>query len=290
MEHTLKYTFLKRNNFLHLFLSKKRKNMNKNMIVLVCLVILGLSCTRVPISNRRQLHLLPENQLILMSEDSYRQFLKANKVVPKTDTRAAMVEKVGKKIQAAVEEFMTSRAQSKRIKGFRWEYNLVDDRTINAWCMPGGKVVFYTGILDITQDEEGLAVVMGHEIAHAIARHGNERMSQQIAIQGGGLTLSVLTSQQPELTQTIFNQAYGVGSTLGSLAYSRKHETEADQLGLVFMAIAGYNPDAAPDFWRRMSSAGGGGVPELLSTHPSDATRISDIEKFLPEARKYYKK
>jgi len=155
--------------------------------------------------------------------------------------------------------------------------------------MPGGKVVVYTGILPVTQDEQSLAVVMGHEIAHAIARHGNERMSQGLALQLGGAALSVALSEKPALTRNIFLQSYGIGSTLGSLAYSRNHETEADKLGLVFMAMAGYDPQVAISFWERMAASGGQAPPEILSTHPSDATRISTLREFMPQAMKYYK-
>jgi len=252
------------------------------------LAIMLISCSKVPITGRRQLNLLSESQMIGMSLQSYDEFLKTNTKVDVSDPRTQMVKRVGEKISVAVETFLKKENQSKRIDGFKWEFNLVDDKLVNAWCMPGGKVVIYTGILPIAENEEGLAVVMGHEVAHAIARHGNERMSQQLAIQSGGLTLSVLLMQKPALTQDLFYQAYGIGSSLGSLAYSRKHESEADKLGLVFMALAGYNPDVTPGFWERMSDMGGDKPPELLSTHPSDETRISDIKAFLPEARKYY--
>jgi predicted Zn-dependent protease len=166
---------------------------------------------------------------------------------------------------------------------------VVNDNTVNAWCMPGGKVVVYTGILPVTQNDAGLAVVMGHEIAHAIARHGNERMSQAMAAQFGSMTLEVLTAQNPGAARDIFLQSVGMGSALGMLAYSRKHETEADKMGLVFMAMAGYDPREAPKFWQRMSQGGGQAPPELLSTHPSDETRMRDLENYMPEALKYYK-
>ena len=175
------------------------------------------------------------------------------------------------------------------MKDFKWEFNLVEDNTVNAWCMPGGKVVFYTGILPITKDEKGIAVVMGHEIAHAIARHGNERMSQGLALQGGGIALSLALSDKPELTQNLFQQAYGLGGQLGMLKYSRSHDSEADKMGLVFMAMAGYDPREAVEFWKRMAAQGGQKPPEFLSTHPSDDTRIKDLEDFMPEALKYYK-
>lgn len=259
-------------------------------VVYLVLAISLFGCSKVPISGRRQLNLLPESQMITMSVQQYGQFLGEHPKVPTSDTRTQMVQRVGNKIAKAVEEFLKKEHQTKRVEGFKWEFNLVDDKMVNAWCMPGGKVVVYTGILPVTKDEEGLAVVMGHEVAHAIARHGNERMSQQLALQGGGMTLGVLMSEKPELTQGIFQQAFGLGSTLGSLAFSRSHETEADKMGLVFMAMAGYNPDVAPDFWKRMGALGGNKPPEILSTHPHDDTRIADIKAFLPEARKYYKK
>jgi predicted Zn-dependent protease len=258
-------------------------------IVVLALVVGLLGCSKVPISGRRQLSLLPESQLITMSVQQYSAFISEHPKVPASNKNTQMVQRVGSKISKAVVEFLKTENQSKRVEGFNWEFNLVEDNMVNAWCMPGGKVVIYTGILPTTMNEEGLAVVMGHEVAHAIARHGNERMSQQLAIQGGGMTLSVLTSEKPELTQGIFQQAYGLGSQLGSLAYSRNHETEADKMGLVFMAMAGYNPDVAPDFWKRMAALGGAKQPELLSTHPSNETRIADIKAFLPEARKYFK-
>jgi len=178
---------------------------------------------------------------------------------------------------------------SSRVAGFEWQFNVVNDQTVNAWCMPGGKVVVYTGILPVTQDETGLAVVMGHEVSHAIARHGNERMSQGLALQFGGVALEVLTGENPGVARDLFLQVYGVGGALGMLSYSRKHETEADKLGLVFMAMAGYDPREAPKFWERMSQGGGQAPPEILSTHPSDQTRMRDLEAFMPEALKYYK-
>ena len=191
--------------------------------------------------------------------------------------------------RATITRFAKKHQQTKRIKDFKWEFNLVEDNTVNAWCMPGGKVVFYTGILPITKDEKGIAVVMGHEIAHAIARHGNERMSQGLALQGGGIALSLALSDKPELTQNLFQQAYGLGGQLGMLKYSRSHDSEADKMGLVFMAMAGYDPREAVEFWKRMAAQGGQKPPEFLSTHPSDDTRIKDLEDFMPEALKYYK-
>ncbi|MGZ4056314.1 MAG: M48 family metallopeptidase, partial [Bacteroidia bacterium] len=190
-----------------------------------------------------------------------------------------------------VEAFMKDKGLSSRLDGYKWEFNLVNQNEVNAWCMPGGKVVVYSGLLPVTQTEPALACVMGHEIAHAVARHGNERMSQGLLVQAGGAALSVALSEKPQLTQDLFMQSYGLTSQLGMLKYSRTHESEADKMGIIFMAMAGYDPTEAVAFWDRMAkSTGGNAPPELLSTHPSDETRIADIKAFLPEAMKYYKK
>lgn len=247
------------------------------------------SCSKVPITGRRQMKLLPETKLITMANTEYNKFLAANTVLPGTDSSTILVKKVGNKISTEITKYLTAQKQTKRISGFKWEFNVVKSNTVNAWCMPGGKVVVYTGLLPVTQTEAGLAVVMGHEIAHAIAQHGNERMSQQLAIQMGGTALAVAMETQPGQTANIFNQVYGVSSTLGALAYSRKHESEADKLGLCFMAMAGYDPNAAVAFWERMSKTGGS-APQLLSTHPSDESRIKDIKAYMPKAMKFYKK
>ena len=254
------------------------------------LIIWLISCSKVPITGRKQVSLLPESKLIDMSLTSYNSFLSENKVASNTQSNSKMVKTVGSKIAQAVEKYMKESGQSKRIRNYNWEFNLVNDNTVNAWCMPGGKVVVYTGLLPVTKNETGLAVVMGHEIAHAIARHGNERMSQQILVQLGGVGLSVALSQKPTQTQDIFLQSYGAGSALGILGYSRKHESEADKMGLVFMAMAGYNPEEAVGFWERMASSGGAKPPQLVSTHPSDEKRISDIREFMPTAMSYYNK
>lgn len=247
------------------------------------------SCSTVPITGRKQLNLLPESELMSMSLTQYSQFLNENKVVQNTN-QSEMVVRVGKQIATAVETYLREHGMKDRAKDFAWEFNLVQDDTPNAWCMPGGKVVVYSGILPITRDETGLAVVMGHEIAHAVARHGNERMSQQMGIQLGGAALSVAIDEKPDATQNIFMAAYGVGSqVLLSLPYSRTHESEADKMGLIFMAMAGYNPREAVDFWQRMSQLGGQKPPEFLSTHPADQTRVNDLKAFMPQALKYYK-
>ncbi len=260
------------------------------LLASLTLVVFSWSCSRVPITNRRQFNLLPESELMAMSLTEYKKVLNSSQLVPDADPNTAMVKRIGGKISAAITNYLNTHKNAKRVRGFKWEFNLIkDDKTVNAWCMPGGKVCVYTGLLPVSKDENGLAVVMGHEVAHAIARHGNERMSQQISLQLGGTALSVAMSQQPEKTQQIFNQCYGVGTTLGALAYSRKHETEADKLGLVFMALAGYDPETAVGFWERMAASSSGAPPQFLSTHPSSQTRIKDIKAFMPTAKKYYK-
>lgn len=245
------------------------------------------ACSKVPITGRKQMNMLPESELITIASTNYAQFLSEHEKL--TDVRAVRIRKVGMKISAAVTAYMKKHGLSKRIKGYNWEFSLVEDELVNAWCMPGGKVVFYTGILPITLNDTGIAVVMGHEIAHAIARHGNERMSQSLVIQTGAATLGAATSQESAKTQNLFNQSYGLASTLGMLKYSRKHETEADKMGLAFMAMAGYKPEAAIGFWERMSAGSAGAPPELLSTHPHGETRIKEIKEYLPEAMKYFK-
>lgn len=202
----------------------------------------------------------------------------------------AMIKRVGTKIQAAVEKYLADNGYSAMLEGYAWEFNLIESDDANAWCMPGGKVAFYTGILPICEDETGVAVVMGHEIAHAIAEHGNERMSQSMMYQLGGMSLSAAMSEQPATTQLLANAAFGLGAQYGViLPFSRKHESEADKLGLYFMAMAGYNPTEAAEFWKRMETMSGGqSPPEFLSTHPANATRIADIESWMPEAMTYY--
>jgi len=253
--------------------------------------ILLTACQKVPITNRKQVSLIPESEMIGLSLTSYSDFLAKNPAVAESDANAKMVSRIGKDMQKAVEVFMNERGLSSRLDGYQWEFHLVNENTVNAWCMPGGKVVVYSGLLPVTQTEGALACVMGHEIAHAVARHGNERMSQGLLVQVGGIALSVALSQKTQMTQDIFLQSYGITSQLGMLKYSRTHESEADKMGLVFMAIAGYDPSEAVSFWERMEKASAGNKPpEILSSHPSDANRIADIKAFLPEAMTYYKK
>jgi predicted Zn-dependent protease len=247
------------------------------------------ACAKVPITQRSQVNLIPESQLVSMSLTEYRTFLSQHPPVM-SGTDADMVKRVGAKIQNAVTQYMSKNGYADRIQGYKWEFNLVNSPEVNAWCMPGGKVVVYSGLLPVTQDEGSLAIVMGHEIAHAVARHGNERMSQMLVAAGIGIGLDVALSQKPQQTRNIFMTAYGVGSGLGMLAYSRTHESEADKLGLVFAAMAGYDPNIAVGFWQRMAAKSGGAKPpEILSTHPSDARRIADIKAYMPTAMKYYR-
>jgi predicted Zn-dependent protease len=258
------------------------------VLAVLLLVASIVACAKIPISGRRAVKLLPESQMIGMSITQYDDFMNQSQVVADSDPRTQMVKRLGSNIQKACEKYLAENGQSKWIEGFVWEYNLVDDPTVNAWCMPGGKVVVYTGILDVAQDEAGLAVVMGHEIAHAVARHGNERMSQQLAIQAGGVALAVMMSDRPAETQEMFANAYGMGTGLGALKFSREHESEADHMGLIFSSMAGYDPREAPEFWERMSAGGGQQPPEFLSTHPSHETRVSDLNALMDEALVYY--
>lgn len=261
----------------------------KKSIKAIALLLLFTACTKVPITKRKQVNLLPESELVSMSLAEYGTFLSKNPPLPSSNPDAAMVKRIGARIQNSVIKFMNENGYGKRIAGYKWEFNLVNNAEANAWCMPGGKVVVYTGLLPITKDEPSLAFVMGHEIAHAVARHGNERMSQGLIAQLGGVALDVALSSKQAETKNLFLTAYGVGSTLGILKFSRTHESEADKLGLVFAAMSGYDPNQAVVFWQRMAAQGGPKPPEFLSTHPSDATRIADIKAFLPNAMKYYK-
>lgn len=258
-------------------------------LALASTLFVAAACSTVPITGRRQLSLVSETEMNQMAATEYQKVLTSSKVVS-SGTQAVQVRQVGQRIQQAVELYFRQQNQQAQLDGYQWAFNLIDEDQANAWCMPGGKVAVYTGILPITQDENGLAVVMGHEIAHAVARHSSERMSQQMAAQGLGGVVSASAGQSPTLTQNVFLQAVGLGSQLGMLKYGRSQESEADRLGLIFMAMAGYNPDTAVGFWQRMAARdNGASPPEFLSTHPSNDTRIAEIQKQLPEARSYYK-
>lgn len=255
----------------------------------ILLAVYLLSCARVPITGRRQANLLPEYELISMSAAEYDNFLSMNNVANPASADARRIRQIGERIRMSAEAYLKDHHQEDRFAGFQWDFNLVNDPTVNAWCMPGGKVVFYTGILPICESDAGIAVVMGHEIAHAIARHGNERMSQGLMAQFGLTVLAAATEQNATLTRDIFLQSVGIGTQLGMLSFSRKHESEADRMGLVFMAMAGYDPREAPKFWERMAAVGGASPPEFLSTHPSHDTRVQDLNHHMDEALRYYK-
>ncbi|MCW8849579.1 MAG: M48 family metallopeptidase [Melioribacteraceae bacterium] len=265
--------------------------MKKNIILILFLAfsVFTNSCSTVPVTGRNQLSIIPASQLMSMSFQQYDEFLKENKV-SNDAKQTATIKNVGMKIQKAVEQYMANNNLSSHLNGYAWEYNLVDNEQVNAWCMPGGKVVFYTGILPICKDEAGIATVMGHEIAHAIAEHGGERMSQGLIVQLGGMGLQAALENEPALTQQLAMTAFGIGSQLGvMLPFSRLHESEADHMGLIFMAMAGYNPNSAVEFWQRMAAQSSGAPPEFLSTHPANQTRINDLKKLIPEAMQYYK-
>jgi len=258
-------------------------------IITACLFHAICACTTVPITGRSQLNLIPGSSMLSMSLQQYDQFLKEHKVSSNKE-QTAMVKRVGVRIQGAVERYFATSGLQGQLANYQWEFNLVEDKQINAWCMPGGKVVVYTGLLPVAKDDTGLAVVMGHEIAHAIAEHGNERMSQGLLAQMGGVALSTALSTKPAATQQLWMSVYGVGSQYGAiLPYGRMQESEADHLGLVFMTMAGYNPAEAITFWERMAaSKSGQAPPEFLSTHPSSATRITNIRRLVPEVKRNY--
>lgn len=266
--------------------------MVKKILSLFFVAATVVACSTNQITGRSQLHLLPESELQTMGAQQYRQFLSENKVVsPSADRDAEMVRRVGSRLASAVQQYFSSKGLQNQLEGYKWEYNLVADNQANAWCMPGGKIVVYTGLLPYTRNEAALAIVLGHEITHAVFQHGNSRMSQQMLAQGLGSALSVALSNRPAETQNVFLQAFGVGSQLGILKFSRKDESEADHYGLIWSALAGYNPQEAIPFWQRMAEAqqNSSKPPVFLSDHPSDEQRIADIQKWMPEALKYYK-
>jgi len=238
------------------------------------------------------LNLYSDAEIEQMANQEYRATLAKSKVVsPSVSKDAEMVTRVGNRLANAVNTYFSQKKESNPYKDYKWEFNLVDDKQVNAWCMPGGKVVVYTGLLPVAQNEAALAVVLGHEITHALAKHGNERMSEGMIQQLGGVALSVAVANKPAETQNLFMTAYGIGSEVGAiLPFSRSQETEADHYGLILCALAGYNPREAVPFWERMQKMSNGQAPpELLSDHPSDETRIANVKKFSEEAMKYYK-
>lgn len=263
--------------------------MIKRISVIVLLAVIFVQCSKVPVTGRKQFRMLPESMILGMSLTAYNDFMSSNPAVTNTDSRTQLVKSTGSRLKTATVDYLKKHGFSKRLKQFSWEFNLVENNTVNAWCMPGGKIVVYSGLLPVTENEAGLATVMSHEIAHAVARHGNERMSQQLIVLLGGVSLAIALQEHPQETQNIFLAVYGVGGALGVLAYSRKHEYEADKIGMVFMALAGYDPAEGVKFWERMAARStGANMPQFLSTHPSDENRIKAMKEFLPTAKKYY--
>jgi predicted Zn-dependent protease len=254
-------------------------------IILIVAIFLGLSACKVnPFTGKKMLNLYPNSAIFPTAFAEYNQFLTNNKTVENTP-EARMITNVGQRISSAAERWLTANGYAGYLKDYKWEYNLVQDNAINAWCMPGGKIVFYTGILPICNGETGVAVVMGHEVAHALADHGAQRMSAGVFQQLGSVAGNIAIKD--EQTRNTFNQAYGISSQLGvMLPFSRGHETEADRIGLQIMAIAGYNPDEAAELWRRMkANSGGEAPPEFMSTHPSNETRIANLTSWAPLAK-----
>jgi predicted Zn-dependent protease len=262
----------------------------RKIISIILIAGLLASCSTVLLTGRKQLLLVPDTEILAMSLQSYKQFIDS---VPasKDNKNTGLVKNVGKKISEVVELYLKNNGLASEIPNYSWEFNLVKDKTVNAFCMPGGKVVVFEGILPITQNEVGMAVVLGHEIAHAVAKHSSERMSQQMLVQYGASLTDVLLSKKSEATRSTINLIYGIGTQYGvMLPYSRQHEYEADHLGLIFLAMAGYDPNEAITFWERMAANSQGAPIEFMSTHPSDANRITKLKEFMPEAMKYYKK
>lgn len=262
----------------------------KRKIWWLAILLLLIDCQRVPITGRKQLSLLDSQRVNAMAFTSYDKVLKEAQLSENKEwTR--WVKEVGHDIKGAVEKYLRENGSADLLEGYKWEFNLIADDMVNAWAMPGGKVAFYEGIMPICQNKQGVAVVMGHEVAHAIAQHGQERMSQGILQQLGGVAVAVATSGETAETQEAFMTAYGLGSQVGvMLPFSRKHESEADHMGIIFMAMAGYDPRLAPEFWKRMKAKSGGKEPnEFFSTHPSNKTRIDNLNGWMPEAMKYYK-
>lgn len=267
------------------------KKIYRFVLLSMSVVLIGASYTacKKNANGRSTLNLVDDATVLSLSGKEYSSFLTSNP--PVTGTPASeMVQRVGSKLTVAVGQYLATTNQSSLISNYSWEFNLVNNPEVNAWCLPGGKIVVYSGIIPLTTSDMELAVVMGHEIAHAVLKHGNERMSQQLLVEYGGTALSVLMSSKPAETQQVFSTAYGVSSNLSVLAFSRKQENEADEMGLYFMAMAGYDPNAAVTFWQKMAAQSGGTKPPVfMSSHPSDDTRINNIKELLPKALTYYK-
>ena len=264
-----------------------RKTMKRWMGAWVALMLLA-GCSSVPLTGRKQVLLVSDQEVLSSSLTQYNDYIKTA-TKSNNAKQSAMVTRVGQKIAAATEQYLRQNGLESEVKNFAWEFNLVKDQQLNAFCMPGGKIVVYEGLLGIVSSDDELAVVVGHEVAHAVAKHSNERMSQQLMAQYGAAILGQAVSNRSTAVQQLATSVYGIGAQSGvMLPFSRKHESEADYMGLVFMTMAGYNPDVAVGFWQKMSAGGSGSVPEFMSTHPSDATRIAEIKKWLPEIKAKY--
>ena len=264
--------------------------MKKQIFSIMAAALLLTSCGSVPITGRKQLNLVSDSEVLASSLSQYNSYMQGAKRSGNT-TQSAMVTRVGKKIAAATEAYLNANGLADEVKNFSWEFNLVQDDQLNAFCMPGGKIVVYEGLMKIISSDDELAVVLGHEVAHAVAKHSNERMSQQMVAQYGAQVLSGVLSNKSAAVQSVAGQVYGIGAQYGMmLPFSRKHESEADYMGLILMTIAGYTPDVAVGFWQKMSAGGSSSTPEFMSTHPSDKTRISDIQKNLPDIKAKYGK
>jgi predicted Zn-dependent protease len=260
--------------------------MKKYIVIVSTVILVFVSCKTNPLTGKSTLNFVSNSELFPSSFQQYGTFLKENKVITGS-ANAKLVEKVGVRIKLAAEKYLNSLGQTQYLKDYAWEYKLVESPDINAWCMPGGKIVVYSGILPITSNEAGLATVMGHEVSHALANHGAQRMSAGKLQQLGAVGLTLATAKQAETKQNQWLEYYGIGTQVGvMLPFSRSHESEADKIGLALMAIAGYDVEESVLFWGRMAAKSSGKTqPEFMSTHPSDATRIADLKALLPEAK-----
>ena len=259
---------------------------NKGFFIGLGMLGLAFACATNPFTGKSTLALVSNSEILPSAFAQYNQFLTENKVITGT-ADAKRVETIGTKIKVAAEKWLTANGQAGYLNDYKWEYKLVDSKDVNAWCMPGGKIVFYTGILPICKNDAGMATVMGHEVSHALANHGQQRMSAGLLQQLGGAGVAAAVGTKSPETQQLAMTAYGAATEYGGmLPFSRNHESEADMIGLTLMAIAGYNPDEAIDFWSRMSAnSGGKAPPEFMSTHPSDATRIANLKSLIPQAK-----
>ncbi len=253
--------------------------------LLIFSLFLLYACTSVPLTGRKQFAPMHSSQMLALGQQSYAQVISESELSNSSKYKNR-VRKVGNGMSIAIEQFFIEKNQADVVDHFEWEFNVIESDVVNAWCMPGGKIAFYEGIMPICKNRDGVAVVMGHEIAHAIAQHANERLGQQLAVQLGGLTLSAALQNKPRITQQLAMTAFGIGAQVGYvLPYSRMHESEADEMGLYFMALAGYDLYEAPKFWRRMlkNSKNGQRPPRLLSTHPMPEQRIKRLEALIPK-------